>query len=101
MSITQLSMTGRRDFLKSTGAFLLGFVLAPKQGRLFGANAPASEAVVNSWIRIGADNFITVFIGGGEMGQGIYTGLAQGAAEELMVDWEVLLWNQSQQELPG
>ena len=27
-------------------------------------------------------------VGGGEMGQGIYTRLAMGAAEELMVKWE-------------
>ncbi len=41
---------------------------------------------MNAYIRI-ADDVITLFVGGGEMGQGIHSGLAQGVAEELMVDW--------------
>ena len=50
--------------------------------------APSSNPVaVGGWVTVNPDNTVTVFFGGAEMGQGIMTGLAQGVAEELMVDW--------------
>lgn len=42
---------------------------------------------VTGWITVNPDNTVTVGFGGAEMGQGVLTGLAQAAAEELMVDW--------------
>lgn len=52
------------------------------------AGAVATNDAVNAWVRINPDNTVVLNFGGAEMGQGIMTGLAQGLAEELMVDWE-------------
>jgi isoquinoline 1-oxidoreductase beta subunit len=41
----------------------------------------------NAFIRIGADNSVTVIAKHVEMGQGAYTGIATVAAEELDADW--------------
>ncbi len=43
------------------------------------------DPLLESWIRIDADNTITVFTGKAELGQGIRTALLQVAAEELYV----------------
>jgi isoquinoline 1-oxidoreductase beta subunit len=49
---------------------------------------PASGKVFepNAFLRISPDDTVTVIIGKSEMGQGVYTGLAMAAAEELDVD---------------
>ena len=41
----------------------------------------------NAFVRIGADESVTVIANHSEMGQGIYTGLAMIVAEELDADW--------------
>ncbi len=84
--ISKASTIERRQFLKATGGFLLAFTLEGGTNRAM-AQA-ATPAGVTAYIRIGADETITVLVGGGEMGQGIYTGLSMAAAEELMVKWE-------------
>ena len=86
-SVTQAGQLDRREFLRLTG----GFLLAVTFGEFGGNRALAQSAAtttITSFIRIGADESITIFVGGGEMGQGIYTGLSMAAAEELMVKWE-------------
>ena len=84
--ISKASTLDRREFLKVTGGFLLAFTLDGAGNRaLAQGTGPAS---VTAYIRIGADESITVLVGGGEMGQGIYTGLSMAAAEELKVKWE-------------
>lgn len=75
----------RRQFLAATGGLLLAFTLNDSgRAALAGGTPPTT---INGWIRIGTDESITVLIGSAEMGQGAYSGLAQIAAEELMVDW--------------
>ncbi len=51
--------------------------------------APASDALFtpNAFLRIGADNSVTVVAKHLEMGQGAYTGIATIVAEELDADW--------------
>jgi isoquinoline 1-oxidoreductase beta subunit len=49
--------------------------------------AKAGERFVSSWIKIGQDDVVTVVIPHCDMGTGIYTALAQMAAEELDADW--------------
>jgi hypothetical protein len=52
------------------------------------ADLPGSlkkEAMLDGWIRIGADGTITVLTGKAELGQGITTAILQLAAEELVV----------------
>lgn len=88
---------GRRAFLGGGLGVLVTFALeAGGVGPMAKAlAAPSSStaglapagAAVNGWVRVNADNTVTVSFGGAEMGQGIMTGLAQGVAEELMVDW--------------
>ncbi len=75
----------RRDFLKVTGGFLLAITLDGATNRSVAQGVGSTN--ITTYLRIGADETITVFVGGGEMGQGIYTGLAMAAAEELKVDW--------------
>jgi isoquinoline 1-oxidoreductase beta subunit len=77
----------RRDFLKTSalagGGLLVGFTL-PGASRFAQA---AGEFSPNAYIRIGADNRITVICGLSEMGQGVHTAIPMLVAEELDADW--------------
>jgi isoquinoline 1-oxidoreductase beta subunit len=46
------------------------------------------EALVNAWVKIGADNLITAIVPHCEMGQGANSTLAQMLADEMDADWE-------------
>jgi len=83
---------GRRGLLRAGGALTLAFAMHPawpqgdgkgKDGGLPGSLA--KEPYLDAWIRIDADNAVTVFTGKAELGQGIKTALLQVAAEELQV----------------
>jgi len=81
----------RRDFLVrtlATGGFMIGGPLVGL-GRHGTADAQSTTTStgVSAWILIGSDETVTVQIASTEMGQGIMTGLAQIAADELQVDW--------------
>jgi isoquinoline 1-oxidoreductase beta subunit len=77
----------RRQFLVSaTGGFMLEFCL-PGLSRVSEALAATPSTAMNSYIQINPDNTVTIMFGGCEFGQGAMTGLAQIAAEELVVDW--------------
>ena len=76
---------GRRDFLKTGGALVIGFPLggavhAQERGSQAG---PPDPKQVDTWLAIHADNTATVFIGFAELGQGNSTSLLQIAADEL------------------
>lgn len=85
------SRVSRRAFLGGSATIVALFALdaAPvtAMARALAASAPTDGGTINGWIQINADNSVTVAFGGAEMGQGILTGLAQAAAEELMVAW--------------
>ncbi|GAA1904997.1 xanthine dehydrogenase family protein molybdopterin-binding subunit [Lapillicoccus jejuensis] len=51
------------------------------------AGVPATSSALGAWVRIGADESVTILVGAAEMGQGVFTSLAQLVAEELEVDW--------------
>lgn len=76
---------GRRQFLQVSAtvsaAWVLAFALPGGEAQ---ARAPFAP---NAFLRIGADESITVLIGQTEVGQGITTGLAMALAEELEADW--------------
>ncbi len=85
---------GRRAFLKSAStvtalALTIGFEWAASRqtDALAATPAPVPLFVPNAFLRIGADNTITVIAKHVEMGQGAYTGLATIVAEELDADW--------------
>lgn len=81
----------RRTFLKVTalagGGFAVG-VLLPGAARLAQAAAHSEKAFApNAWIRITANNVVTLVADKSEMGQGVYTSIPMLIAEELDVDW--------------
>jgi len=49
--------------------------------------APTTSFAPNVWVRIDADNTVTILAAKSEMGQGIMTALAMLVAEELDADW--------------
>ena len=74
-----ISNLSRRDFFKASGALVLAVAL-PEVRAQGGATLEP-----NAFVRIGADNTVTVIVKHLEMGQGTYTGLL--VAEELDADW--------------
>ena len=80
---------GRRSFLKTTAAaaaaLTIGFRWAGPPRRALAATS--GEFAPNAFLRVGADNSVTVLAKHLEMGQGSYTGLATILAEELDADW--------------
>lgn len=83
----------RRGFIKNTALVAGGLVIAfsiPQAKRFMGM-ANAAEALTlpepNAFLRIGADDSITVMLAHSEMGQGIWTTLPMLIADELDADW--------------
>ena len=86
----------RRAFL-TTGAVVGGGLIAGiaiRPGNRTGELGPIvegeGESLVHTWIKIGADNVVTVISPHSEMGQGVGTALAQMAADELEADWDLV-----------
>jgi isoquinoline 1-oxidoreductase beta subunit len=82
----------RRRFLKTSalagGGLILGIYLPElTHGRAAAQEKPTRPFAPNAFVRIGADNRITVLINHSEMGQGTFTGLSMLVAEELDADW--------------
>ncbi|NVE93274.1 xanthine dehydrogenase family protein molybdopterin-binding subunit [Altererythrobacter lutimaris] len=50
----------------------------------------AGEELVNSWVKIDADNIVTAIVPHCEMGQGVHSVLAQMLADELDADWNLV-----------
>ena len=87
-------MLKRRTFLLggagAVGALLVGWSVLPPGQRLTTATplpAQGSQVALNGWVKIAADNSVTIMMCKAEMGQGIHTGLAMLLAEELDADW--------------
>jgi isoquinoline 1-oxidoreductase subunit beta len=92
--IADVQRPARRTFLKGVGtaaalALTIGFEWGGLDKRALAAEAPAggSTFAPNAFLRIGADNSVTVIAKHVEMGQGAYTGIATIVAEELDADW--------------
>ena len=81
----------RRNFLKSSGALIVGFSVggavktAQAQGLSSGMAGAPPPNQVDSWIAIAADGSITAYTGKEELGQGISLAQWQLVAEELSV----------------
>jgi isoquinoline 1-oxidoreductase beta subunit len=86
----------RREFLRSAavaGGGLILSVTLPGAHRLSAAAAGAAGTAgaamtdsINAFVKIGTDDTVTLVMHKSEMGQGIYTGLAQLLGEELNCD---------------
>ena len=97
-----LEQASRRVFLKTSATTAAGFTLglflpgagwgqAPGRAKS-AADAMAAGAASSSWqpnafVRVGADNTVTVIIKHLEMGQGTFTGLPTIVAEEMDAAW--------------
>ena len=85
-AVTSLS---RRNFMKAGalvgGGLVIGFVVPI--GKRMALAAAGSTLVPNAYLRIGADDAVTVLLSHVEMGQSIWTSLAMLIAEELDADW--------------
>src|SRR5438477_4311234 len=82
----------RRDFLKTSAAAGGGLCIAAFVPELAArpVSNPAANATVfapNAFVRIAADESVTVIANHSEMGQGIYTSLPMLLNEELQADW--------------
>ncbi len=83
----------RRQFLKTTGALVVGFNLFPSTPSLLAQtnllpNGDLDPAQLDSWLAIAPDGRVTLFTSKVDLGTGIETALAQIAAEELDVSWK-------------
>jgi isoquinoline 1-oxidoreductase beta subunit len=83
-----------RRALLTTGALVGGGLVLGVGGLLVSPNRlgvkPKDDdgaARLTTWIRIAADNSVTVIVPHCEMGQGVHTALAMMLAEELEADW--------------
>ena len=82
----------RRNLLIAAGAgagLAIGWAVWPRRHGL-GWTAGEGEHVVNSFIKIGVDGRVTVAVPQAEMGQGVWSGLAQIVADELGADWRAV-----------
>ncbi len=84
----------RRKFLKDAGsvtamALTIGFEWSgtTRRATAIAESRTSTVFVPNAFLRIGADNSVTVIAKHLEMGQGAYTGIATIVAEELDADW--------------
>jgi nicotinate dehydrogenase subunit B len=87
-AVLQQAGFSRRDFLKTSGALIVGFSASYSvlhaQG---GEPSPGSPSLdqIDSWIAIAADGSVSAYSGKEELGQGISTAQTQLVAEELCV----------------
>ena len=90
-----MNVLSRRSLLKSVGYFSLSFGI-PLQSEISLADAPNSKPPLpgdlntnrklSAWLRINADQTVTLLIGKVELGQGVLTAVTQVCAEELDID---------------
>ena len=86
----------RRDFLKHSGALIVGFsayglgVELTVDAQVFQGVSPGAPPPdrLDSWIAIAADGSVTAYTGKEELGEGIVTAQTQLVAEELCVPFD-------------
>jgi nicotinate dehydrogenase subunit B len=94
---TNLMKSNRREFLKTAGYLSLAFTI-PLEAAISQTTAPAPKPVLpgdlnstrklSAWIRINANQTVTLMVGKVELGQGILTAVTQVCADELDVAME-------------
>ena len=83
----------RRDFLRTSalvgGGLVIGIAIpaARRFAQAQDTQAAAAAFAPNAYLRVAADDTITVLLSHSEMGQGIWTTLPMLIAEELDADW--------------
>ncbi len=91
----------RRGFIAagvvSGGALMVGVGIreghrAPKLAEMM---TEEGETLVNVWVKLSPDNTITAIVPHSEMGQGVFTSMAQMLADEMDADWETVTFEQA------
>src|ERR1700674_5336568 len=80
------------------GGLVIGWSAAPQRRRLTTDKPLAvadGQVALNGWVKVSADNTITVVMSQAEMGQGAHTGLAMLLADEMDAAWEHIRLEQS------
>ena len=79
------------------GGLAVGIAIRPgnRLGTLSTHVAGAGETLVNTWVKLGADNTTTVIVPHSEMGQGVGTALSQMLADELDADWDLVRFEEA------
>ncbi|MCG8361505.1 MAG: molybdopterin-dependent oxidoreductase [Kiloniellales bacterium] len=80
--------TTRRGFVKGATATAGSLLLAFGLPRFSKTAKAANGGTLNAWLEITADGRVRIAQPQSEMGQGVWTSMAQLIAEELEVDWE-------------
>jgi isoquinoline 1-oxidoreductase beta subunit len=68
----------------AVGALMIGWAATPQRRRLMTDKPLAvseGQVALNGWVKVSADNTVTVMMSQAEMGQGAQTGLAMLLAE--------------------
>ena len=84
----------RRGFITAGvltgGALVVGVAIRPghRAPKLAGMVTDEGETLVNTWVKIDADNLVTAIAPHSEMGQGAPTALTQMLADEMDADWD-------------
>ena len=87
----------RRQFLKTTviatggllgSGLIVGCAVMPGTSTAMLPSATAPGAMPNAWVKIGADNTVSIICARSEMGQGVFTSLPMLVAEELEVSMD-------------
>jgi len=89
-TISASKASSRREFLQGTAslaALSIAFAWVGPARRALGTPITGATFAPNAFLRIGADNSVTVIAKHVEMGQGAYTGIATVLAEELDAGW--------------
>src|SRR5689334_8140411 len=88
--MNEIFNVSRRDFLRtgllSSGGLILGMHLPSLVTSA--EKAQGESQALNAFVRIGADESVTVIVNHSEMGQGPYTSVPMLVAEELDADWK-------------
>ncbi|MEM7662851.1 MAG: molybdopterin cofactor-binding domain-containing protein [Pseudomonadota bacterium] len=91
----------RRGFIAAGvaagGVFTVGVAMreghrAPKLASMM---ADEGETLVNVWVKLANDNTVTAIVPHSEMGQGVFTSMAQMLADEMDADWELVRFEQA------
>src|SRR5258706_7782668 len=92
----------RRHFILggvgAAGALVIGWSALPQRRRLNPSTplaAAPGQTALNGWVKVSADNTVTVVMSQAEMGQGAHTGLAMLLADEMDADWAGVKLEQS------
>jgi isoquinoline 1-oxidoreductase beta subunit len=90
----------RRLVLQVIGFGAAGFAVGCNVGGGGGAVANADKLTLNPFVKVSADNTVTVLIKHIEFGQGVSTGLTTIVAEEMDADWSQMRFEHAPAEVP-